>query len=83
MLKGPTTNLAFLTQVLGSDGEARRDLTEEGRLRAAEIGLRKYRGDPQQHVFLKPAAADTAAAAAAPCWAMPRSESSQPHRAKR
>lgn len=45
MLKGPTTNLAFLTQVLGSDGEGERDTTEEGRRRAAEIGLRKYRGE--------------------------------------
>lgn len=46
MLKGPTTNLAFLTQVLGSsDGEREGESAEEGRRRAAEIGLRKYRGE--------------------------------------
>lgn len=45
MLKGPTTNLAFLTGVLDSDGDGDRDLTQEGRRRAAENGLRKYRGE--------------------------------------
>lgn len=45
MLKGPTTNLAFLTGVLDSDGEGDRDLTQEGRRRAAENGVRKYRGE--------------------------------------
>eukprot|EP00903_Cladosiphon_okamuranus_P006791 g6619.t1 len=44
MLKGPSNNLAFLTQVLGADGEGERDdMTKEGRRRAAQIGLRKYR----------------------------------------
>lgn len=50
MLKGPSTNLAFLTHVLGSDGEADLDSTEEGRRRATEIGLRKYKGDRLCHV---------------------------------
>lgn len=51
MLKGPSTNLAFLTHVLGSDGEAESDSTEEGRRRAAEIGLRKYKGERRCHVM--------------------------------
>lgn len=48
MLKGPTTNLAFLTGVLGSEGDGERDFTEEGRRRAAENGVRKYRGESER-----------------------------------
>ena len=52
MLKGPATNLAFLTGVLNSDGDGDRDFTPEGRRRAVENGVRKYRGESTRLVTL-------------------------------
>lgn len=45
MIKGATTNLAFLTDILGCRDDEYRDSTQERRRRAIENSLRKYKGD--------------------------------------
>lgn len=45
MIKGATTNLAFLTDILGCGSDEYEDLTQEGRRRATENNLRKFKGN--------------------------------------